>query len=270
MSVRALRLSSAKYGAVLRTQLSASLAYPLDLLARGITILIFLWVFLHLWTKTYATMGSTSIEGLSLADTMWYLLLTESIVLSKPRVSTEIARKVRDGSVAYLLNKPFVFPLYELAVGLGDGLLRFLSCFGLGALLVWASVGPSPPLYTWPLAMVAVLLAWVLDFCIAALIGLLAFVTEDVEAFVWIYSKMVLVLGGVLIPLEFFPAWLRTIAQALPFAYTAWAPARLFVDPSAAAFLRVTAAQAAWILALGLALAWAWRAATRRLEINGG
>lgn len=270
MTVRSLRLSTAKYGSVLRTQVSASLAYPLDLLARGVTILIFLWVFLHLWTKTFATAGVTQIEGLTLADTMWYLLLTEAIILSKPRLSTEIASKVRDGSVAYLLNKPFHFPLYQMAVGFGDGLMRFASTFLMGLVLVWASVGPPPPLASWPLAFVAVMLAWAIDFCISALIGFLAFVTEDVEAFVWIYNKMVLVLGGVLIPLDFFPEWLRNFALLLPFAYTAWAPARFFVDPSVPGFLRVTAIQLAWLLGLGLVLAWAWRAATRRLEINGG
>jgi hypothetical protein len=50
-----------KYWAVLRTQLHNSFAYPLDLLARSVTILLFLWVFVNLWRVTYRAMGSQQI-----------------------------------------------------------------------------------------------------------------------------------------------------------------------------------------------------------------
>ncbi|MEZ4636837.1 MAG: hypothetical protein R2856_18095 [Caldilineaceae bacterium] len=51
-----------------------------------------------------------------------------------------------------------------------------------GSALIWWLVGPPPPVQGWLLASVAVLLAWFLDFCIASLIGLSAFVAEEVSA----------------------------------------------------------------------------------------
>jgi len=259
-----------KYGSIFTAQLANGLTYPLDLLGRALSIVVFLWVFLHLWRSVYATDGSQAIAGLTLADTLWYLMLAETIVLSKPRISADIARSVRDGSVAYQLARPYNFVLYHFSVGLADAIVRAAMTALVGGALVWALVGPPPPASGWPLAAIAVLLGWLLDFSMSALIGLSAFVTEDTSAFDWIYSKAVLVLGGVLLPLDFLPEGLGSVARALPFAYTVWAPARVFVSPDPARFLALAGAQLAWLAVLALLLAAAWRWAIRRVAINGG
>ena len=45
------------------------------------------------------------------------------------------------------------------------------------------TVGPPPAPWGWPLVLVTMIVAWLLDFCIAAMIELAAFVTEEVAAF---------------------------------------------------------------------------------------
>jgi len=267
---RSWRAGPAKYAAVFRTQLAQGLAFPADLALRSLAIVIFMWVFVHLWRATYAGAGQGRVQGLSLSDTLWYLVLAETIMLSKPRVSTQIARAVRDGSVAYQLARPFHYLGYQAAVTLGDALARGVFAFVLGGLVVWRAVGPPPPLWGWPLAAAAVLVAWLIDFCMAALIGLLAFVVEDVAAFEWIYSKLILVLGGVLLPLDFLPDGWRQLVQALPFASTTWAPARLFVSPDSELFLRLFGGQLAWLLLLALVLRSAYTRAQTHLAVNGG
>lgn len=259
-----------KYGGVFAAQLSSGLAYPLDLLGRALSIVVFLWVFLHLWKAVFAASGGGAIAGLDLADTLWYLMLAETIVLSKPRLAAEIARTVRDGSVALQLARPYHLVLYHLSAGLADATARATVTALVGGALTWALVGPPPPALTWPLAAVAVVLGWLLDACMSALIGLSAFVVEDASAFEWIYAKAVLVLGGVLLPLDFLPSGLGAVARALPFAYTVWAPARVFVDPDAGRFAALAGAQLAWLAAFAAALALAWRLAVRRVELNGG
>lgn len=259
-----------KYGAIMRAQLANSLVYPLDLIGRALSILIFLWVFVHLWRTAFASAGADVIAGLTYADTLWYLVITETIMLSKPRMSEEIAERVRDGSVAYLLNKPYSFVLYHFAIGLGDSLVRGLVTALVGGGLVFAIVGPPPSLLGVALVPLAIVAAWLLDYCMSGLIGLAAFVTEDVTAFEWIYSKMILILGGTLIPLEFFPDWLRGAATAMPFAWTMWAPARLFLDPSPERIVSVFTGQLAWLAVMGAVLALAYRVGARRLAINGG
>jgi ABC-2 type transport system permease protein len=265
-----LRTPTAKYWAIFRTQLQNSFAYPLDLLGRSLSILLFMWVFVNLWRVTYAAVGEESIAGLTLRDTLWYLLMAEAVLLSKPDLSRSISEAVKDGSIAYLLNKPFNFILYQFAIGLGDSLLSFVSNAVIGSALLWWLVGPPPTLLGWPVVLLAVLLAWLLDFCITAMIGLSAFLAEEVSAFRWIYQKLVFILGGLLIPIDFFPEWLQRIAFSLPFAWTVYGPARLFVDPTWERFVNVVAAQAIWLLVMAGLLALFYRWAVSRLTINGG
>jgi len=200
-----------KYRAIFQTTLVNSLAYPGELVGRSLMILPFMWIFYQLWKVTFAASGSNSINGLSLHDTMWYLMMAETIELSRPRVARTIADNVKDGSIAYLLNKPYSFLLYQMAVGLGDSAVRIGFNAVAGGALIWATVGPPPDVRGWPLALVAVAAAWLIDFCLSATIGLAAFVTEDIAAFEWIYAKVQFLLGGLLIPLDFYPAWLRSI-----------------------------------------------------------
>ncbi len=259
-----------KYWAIFKIQLLNNFAYPGDLLSRSLTIVLFLWVFAQLWRVTYRSVGQEVISGLSLPETLWYLMLAETIILSKPRLSTTIAEAVKDGSVAYLLNKPYNFLLYQVSIGLGDSILHMVFNALAGGAIVWLLAGPPPDPRGWPLVLVAIIAAWLIDFCIAAVIGLAAFVTEDVSAFEWIYQKVLFILGGLLIPLDFFPAWLRSIALSLPFAYTVYGPARLFVDPNLARFVTLLLVQLAWLTVLGGLLLFLYRKGVTWLTINGG
>ena len=262
--------AAGKYWAIFRTQLLNSLAYPADLLGRSLIIVVFMWVFMNLWRVTYGATGTRSIAGLTLADTMWYLMMAEAVMLSKRDLSNTISEQVKDGSVAYLLNKPFNFIIYHFAAGLGDSVLAFGSNLIIGSAVVWLMVGPPPGIAGWLLAAVAVVIAWLLDFCFSALIGLSAFVVEDSNAFRFIYQKFLLVLGGLLIPLDFFPEWLQTIAFNLPFAWIIYGPARLFVDPSLARLGAVLTQQGIWLAVVGGAVWLFYRWAVARLVINGG
>ena len=261
--------SIGKYTAITRINLLNNLAYVGELAYRSIFMVVILYVFVQLWRTTFGAAGSERIAGLSLADTIWYLVMTETIQLSKMRVAGRIAEEVRDGSLAYTLGRPYSYLLYHFFYGVGDTLLRLIINFAAGSLLVALLVGPMPATNI-AAVFVAVMLAIVLDFCINGLIGLLAFFTEDVDSFVIIYNKLIFILGGMLIPLDFFPAWLRDVSLALPFNYAMYAPARLFVQFDAGHWLNVVAMQAIWIGAFGLALGLMFRWGMRRVSINGG
>lgn len=265
-----MRKTVAKYWAIFKTQLVHSLSYPADLFSRSLTIALFLWIFAHLWEAAYASAGQERIAGLSRRDTLWYMMIAEVIVLSRPRLAGAIAEGVKNGSIAYLLNRPYNFLLYQAGVGLGDSALRLLCNTLAGGALTWWMVGPPPNLGHCSLVLPAIAGAWAIDFCIGAMIGLLAFVAEEVSAFEWIYSKLTLVLGGVLVPLDFFPGWLREVAGHLPFAYMVYGPARCFVSPDAGSFMALFAGQLGWLVVLGGLLGLGYRRSVAHLNINGG
>ncbi len=259
-----------KYFAIFRVTLINSLAYPGELIGRSLMILPFMWIFHQLWSVTFAAAGAQEINGLTVRSTLWYLMLAETIELSRPRLGNTISEAVKDGSIAYILSKPYDFLLYHYSTSLGETIFRAAMNILLGGAMVWWLVGAPPNPFGWPLALLTILGAWTLNFCIAAMIGLSAFIVEDISAFQWIYQKFAFILGGLLIPLDFYPAWLQTIAKALPFSAMVYSPARLFVEPSLPAFATTLAMQLAWIAALGLLLVYFYRRSLAHLTINGG
>lgn len=259
-----------KYVAILRIQIASRRAYLGDLAAQSLTIVMFMWIFMHLWKTTYAVSGNSALAGLTLKDTLWYLMVAEVIMLSKPRLLRGISQSIKDGSIAYLLNKPYNFLLYQMSIGLGDFITNAIFNILAGGATVWLLVGPPAEFSAGVIVFFPVLLAWLIDFWINALIGLAAFVVEEVAAFEWIYSKFLLLLGGVLIPLDFFPAWLRTVTDLLPFSATIYGPARLFIEPSMERCLILLLVQSFWAISLGFLSILLYRRGMSWLAINGG
>ncbi|RLD04881.1 MAG: hypothetical protein DRI56_10455 [Chloroflexota bacterium] len=259
-----------KYWAIFKTQVINSLAYPTEIMWRSMAILIFLWVFTFLWRVAFDNSSTTILAGLTLHDTLWYLMLAETIELSRPRFANTIAQSVKDGSIAYLLCKPYDFLLYQLSVNAGDTVFRLILTFIFGSALIWRMVGAPPDIWGWPLTLIAFSFGWLINFCLTALIGLAAFVVEEVTPFTWIYQKLIFILGGMMIPIDFYPPWLQNISKALPFSYVMYGPARLFVSPDLERFATLLAGQLAWVAVLGVLVSVAYRRGLRRLAINGG
>jgi len=259
-----------KYWAIFKIQVINSLAYPGAVVWRSLMICLFLWVFTFLWRVAYSNAGTDTLVGLTLRDTLWYLMLAETIELSRPRFARQIAQSVKDGSIAYLLCKPYDFLLYQMSVNAGDTVFRLLLTIFFGSALVWGMIGPPPEIFGWPLALIALSVGWLINFCLTALIGLAAFVTEDVAPFEWIYQKFIFILGGMMIPIDFYPQWLQKLSRAMPFSYIMYGPARMLVTPDLKRFFSLLGGQLAWFAGLGLVVFFVYRRGLQRLAINGG
>lgn len=259
-----------KYWYIFQITLINSLAYPMDFIGRSLMMIPFMWIFNQLWKVTFAAAGTDTINGMTLTSTMWYLMLAETIELSRPALAGRISENVKDGSIAYILNKPYSFLLYQFSNAMGETVFRALTNAVLGSLMVWWLVGALPSLQGWLFASVAIVGAWILNFCITCLIGLSAFLVEDVAPFMWIYQKLVFILGGFLIPLQFYPDWLQTISKALPFSAMIYGPAQLFVAPGWDLFGEILLIQTMWIGAFSAALVLAYRRGIGYLTVNGG
>jgi ABC-2 type transport system permease protein len=268
---RSLRQIGIKYWAITLTNLQNQLAYVWDALGRAVFIILIMFIFVQLWSAAFEVQGDAEIAGLTLADTIWYFLIAEMIELGKFRHDQRISEEVKDGSIAYTLNRPYNYLAYHFFNGLGETVVKMILIFLLGLpLVLWYAGPPSIAWQAIPAVVVVVFLAMVLDFCMASSIGLLAFVTEDTFSFRLVYQKLMFILGGLLIPLDFLPEWLQRIAYLLPFSQVTYAPAKLFVAFDVRLLLETVSLQLVWIFITGLILFLQYRWATRRLVVNGG
>jgi len=259
-----------KYFSIFNMQIINSLAYPGDVIGRSISIGTFLFIFAGLWGTTFAISGEVSINGLTFSNMIWYLMMAETIELGRPRLNRIMSEQVKNGEVAYILSKPYNFVLYHFFFGLGDATVRVVLNVIVGTIVAWLLAGTPPGILGWLMAFGTMIGAWILHFCIMTLIGLAAFLVEETNSFDLIYQKMVFILGGMLLPLEMFPAWLQKIAFALPFPYMMYAPARLFVKPDFDLFLKMLGGQVIWITIFVFIVLLAYRGSEKMLTVNGG
>lgn len=259
------------YAALFTTNLRNQVAYAGEWALRGIFLAMILYVFLQLWRATYAGQSAGVIGGFTLPQMLWYLAITESLILSRPGLNRLVDAEVRTGDIAYTLLRPYAYGGYRLMAYLAERLLRFATLMTIGALLATLYVGPVP-LRAQDIAgaLAALLLATLLDFLGAFGIGLLAFWTEDTSSIGLLYDRAVMLLGGMLLPLELFPEPLGAIALALPFSTLIYGPARLALGAAPEPVALLLARQALFIAVGVVLVALLYRRAFRSIAVNGG
>ena len=260
-----------KYLAVGRITLASQAAYLSEMLLRTLFLALILYIFVQLWTVTYEALGRQTVAGFSVAQMIWYLMLTESILLSRPRITLEIDAEVRAGDVAYQLIRPYDYVLFRLARYLAERLLRLLICLAVGTALALLYVGPVP-LGPAGLAAALVVLGFgiLIDFGGAIAIGLCAFWVEDTQPLSLLYDRAIMLLGGLLLPLELFPDALASLLAGLPFQLLLYAPARLVVSGDLAPLPGALVQLALTLLGIAGLVRLVQARALRRLHANGG
>ena len=265
------RLSLWKYIAVLRVSVANNLAYMMEVFFRALLLVVLVFILSQLWKTTFSARGAHILSGFSISDMIWYLGSAETIALSMPALTRRIDQEVRSGQLAYLLGRPCNYVLYNFAQYLGERGVRICINGVVAAVLAFIIAGL--PHFTWQGFVVWPLVAFLalcIDFVAYFSIGLLAFWTEETQSFSFIFSRLTLVLGGVLAPLDIFPQPLRSIAQALPFSAILYGPSRTLVHFDAG-YLVVLLAQQVITLTLGVLIMLAvYQIAIRRVSINGG
>ena len=257
----------AKYAAFSRISAMQAGRERNELYGRMAFFAVILGVFSSLWQAVAEAGMPVSADPRSL---VWYLATTEWILLSAPPIHIEIQEAIRRGDVVYRLGHPVSYVAAEFATGIG--LLAARAPFlGLTAFLcAFAFTGWTPP-------VTALLLVVPFGFAASALItalylgiGLLAFWLQDVSPVYWVWQKLMFVLGGLMLPLEWYPVFIQRAALFTPFPSLLASPASfvLGTNPVTPGSLALTLIL--WSGATAVALSWIFRRALSTVTINGG
>ncbi len=260
-----------KYTWIAYTSIRSNLAYIGEVASRTMFMGTILYIFMHLWSAVYSGLGNRRLGDLTLQQMIWYLMVTESIFMSSPRVTMEIDEEVRTGRLSAQLLKPLSYAISKMAQVLGERLIRFIMNVITGVLVALILVGPIP-FSAAGLAMFALVLplAFAVDFLGFFSIGLCAFWMESTTGLMLIYARLTMLLGGMMMPLEIFPQAVQSIVRALPFASMVYGPARVFVAPERSLFTHTLYTQ---VVAFALFAVITWivqRAALKSVQNNGG
>lgn len=260
-----------KYFYVFKISIANHLVYAGNFIIRNFFFVFIVYVMLLLWKSIYGE-GQGLVAGLSLNQMIWYLIVTEVITLSRSNIFSEVSEDIKKGNIAYLLNKPYHYIYYSLANALGEIGTRLLTNTIIALVIGFLYVGPLVQFNSrnLPLILLSILLGVLLNFFIYINLALTAFWLEENVAFMWIYSKLVFTLGGMLIPLELFPEWLESVARYLPFAYVAYGPARLTVSFSMTNLISTVSWQVGYLVVFTVLSTLIFRRGVKVLNVNGG
>jgi ABC-2 type transport system permease protein len=190
------------------------------------------------------------------------------VIATKPRLIEDIGVDIGTGAIATELLRPVSVLWLRLASELGEAAVRLVLALAIGTAFTWTVAGAPPAGAAALLALPSCALAVAANLAAQHAFAGAAFWLSDAKATWYLYQKLVFLLGGMLLPLELFPAWLERVAWALPFWTMAYAPARLVAGTPPAPWL--LAGQAAWLVVLAGAATAVFAAGERRLEVAGG
>jgi len=261
----------AKYAAYAHVTVRSHLAYLLDFLIRSSFLLVILFIFFQLWSVTYEGVGQRQIEGYTFRQMIWYLAVAESVILAAPKLNAKIEAEVKNGDIAYQLIRPASYLLMHYGSYMGEAFVRVSINVLLGSALATAWFGWTAPGWNVPLCLLVMIGSFTVNFLLVMTLSLCAFWVEETRGLDFVYNKLLFTIGGMLLPLEMFPAPLRSVSQWLPFQAIAYFPAKTAVAAAdGAETMRMIAIQWGWVAVLAGLTTIVYRKGVRKLNVNGG
>ncbi len=239
-----------------------------------VSFVVIIYIFQQLWQFVYGGSGTgTLINGYTINMMIWYMIMAEVLMYSVNArgVTRAFGNDIKSGKIAYQLNKPYNYYMYQVFSQLGEIMWKLVFLVPTGIIMGLILLGPIQNfsfLYVIPL-IVSLLLAVILTAIIYGTIGLLTFWIEEATPFTWIVQKFQM-LFGLFFPPEFFPTWLQPFINFSPVYAMMSGPCKLLANFSWELFANVSVFQIFYIIlfiSLGLAI---FKLGTKKVNMNGG
>lgn len=261
-----------KYAMIYRSVLMENLQYTANIAMGFISYFILIFVFINLWDYMYASPDDL-IAGYAKEQMIWYVMITEMIWFGARSwtIRQQVSADIRGGNIAYLVNKPYRYPLYILAKYTGEWNIQLPMYAVLTTVIGITMVGRIPGFHA--VTLLAVIPCIVLGMTIHALfkicISMISFWIEDANPFQWLYDKLILVVGTIF-PVEIFPTVLQPILKMTPIYTVCYGPAKLVVDFSVEKYLEILLAQMLYLSFGCVLMFWIYEKGGKKLYVNGG
>jgi len=258
-----------KYAALLRRSFAAMLEYR---------AMIFIWMLTNVMPLVMLAVWFSLAEGVPIAGysqndfVAYYLLITFVRQMTNVWVIWEIDYEIRHGDFSIKLLHP-LNPIHEyIASHITDKFLRIAVMIPLGiiAWLIFPTLQYDFTIITGALFLIALVASWIIRFLSQYCFGLLAFWISESITLNEVWFAASLMLGGIVAPLDLFPANVQVIAKYLPFRF-------MFSFPVEIVSGRLTqtdlvagiAAMLGWLLASIIVYRWLWRRGLKHFSAFG-
>ncbi len=264
-----------KYYEYIKNSFKESLAYRVEYFMGITQRLLALLVQLYLWRVLLgqSAQASTDMGVITLSEMTTYVLMSTIIsTLVSSNVIYDITDRVKSGQISTDLIKPLNFKAYVFCRMIGGSFFNFLFQLLPVLLIGLVFLGfEQPSISNLFLFCITIVNAIIIMFLTTYSLGLLAFWYMEMWQVEHQLDSLIQLFSGRWIPLWFFPKFLVNMAYFLPFRLMYFVPISIYLGKfEIVGSMYLIMQQLGWIVVLFVVTRLTWRAAVKKLVIQGG
>ncbi|EMT44720.1 MULTISPECIES: ABC-2 family transporter protein [Anoxybacillus] len=261
-----------KYIEMIRMRFLMMLAYRTNYYSGIFIYSINIGAYYFLWSAIYG--GQPSIQGMTVEQMTTYVAIAwMARAFYFNNIDREIAMEIREGKVAIELIRPYNYLVMKTMQGLGEGIFRlfFFSLPGMLIVTFVFSLQFTTNAHTWAYFVLSTILSFIINSQLNLLAGMVTFFTLNGEGLLRAKRFVIDLFSGLILPISFYPEWAQDVMKYLPFQAISYIPSMIFTESfTENEALRGMMFQAVWCIVLIAPIYLLWKAAKRKLIIQGG
>jgi ABC-2 type transport system permease protein len=259
--------------AIISTAWQRNLNYRFTVLTYRIGEIAEVIILILMWTAIYSN-GTGSIKGFTRDEMITYVLIGNLCAVAvRNFLPSYIARDINEGRLSMFLVRPIPYIKYIFLNELGRAFLStFISFISQVVITLFFldKVILNSDLKYLGLVVLMVFFAFIIELLIGFLIGTIAFWTDEIDGIQATIDRVKRFFSGGYFPLTLLPITLSTASMYLPFQYSFFAPAALYLKKmDFQQGVHGVIIQMAWIVLLCIILNFVWKQGLKRYEATG-
>lgn len=205
-----------------------------------------------LWTVIYSYNNLTEISGFTLNDNLSYLAISYIIgYFVWTSILNDVGELIQYGNLGGVLLQPQSLLEVQLSEILGKKLPSFFIKAPLTLLLIILIFNINIPISFQSLFffLISISLSVLIQNLFMFSLGLLTFFEKSYWIFNMLASFLIEVFSGYFMPIDFYPNFLKTIINVLPFKHIFYSPNMIFLNKySLSQILQTLLIQSIWVI----------------------
>ncbi|MFA6096257.1 MAG: ABC-2 family transporter protein [Candidatus Paceibacterota bacterium] len=258
-----------KYLTLIEVTWQRALTYRFTVFAYRIGEMLEVIILVFMWSAIYES--QPVIKGYTLSEMISYVLIGNLIdVAIRNWMPNVIASDIKNGTLSAFLTKPINYMYYMFFKEAGRNSFAFIFSFITQIMIILFFLDKviiNFNLQITAVLLVMVLFAFIIEWQISYLVGLIAFWTDEVDGIYATVTQVRKFFAGGYFPLSLLPPLFVSMSFALPFAYSFFVPTQLYLGKiGIETGIKGLFVQIIWIILLNFIIKLAWQRGLKRYE----
>ncbi|MDD5463755.1 MAG: ABC-2 family transporter protein [Candidatus Moranbacteria bacterium] len=224
-----------KYLAAISNSFKKNAIYRANTFIMMFSVLLSFGVLFYFWSSIYRQ--GNQIGTYSFGEIIsYYIFIAIFELIFTSNTAYGIGEEIKNGQITNLVLKPMRYLEYKFAQSVGTLLYRFIFLMPVIVVIVYLMrnyLTYSHDNFGQLEIALLVLLAYVLNFLVYYIVGILSFWMIDNSGFYFACLVVISFMQGQWIPLDLLPKWFTVVESYLPFKYLFFVPVQIASGRSA-------------------------------------